>query len=109
MEVQNALTAYQVIEKEFQEAELKNSYQTPEIRLVSQAVPSQLPSSPGRFTIALASLLAGLVVAVGLAFFLEYLDRQVRGVRDVEDFVGVKVLGTIPRVAQRRWRQAGLL
>ena len=109
LEVQNALTAYQVIEKEFQEAELKNSYQTPEIRLVSQAVPSQLPSSPGRFTIALASLLAGLVVAVGLAFFLEYLDRQVRGVRDVEDFVGVKVLGTIPRVAQRRWRQAGLL
>jgi uncharacterized protein involved in exopolysaccharide biosynthesis len=109
LEVQNALTAYQVIEKEFQEAELKNSYQTPEIRLVSQAVPPQLPSSPGRFTIATASLFAGLVVAVGLAFFLEYLDRQVRGVRDVEDFVGVKVLGTIPRVAQRRWRQAGLL
>jgi uncharacterized protein involved in exopolysaccharide biosynthesis len=108
LDVQGALTAYQVIDKELQEAELKNSYPTPQIRLVSQAIPPHLPSSPIRFRIALASLLGGLVIAVGLAFFLEYLDRRVRGVHDVEDFVGVKVLATIPRVSRIRWWRAGL-
>jgi len=66
--------------------------------LVSQAVPPRLPSSPARATIALVSLLGALVVSVGLAFFLEYLNRRVRDIRDMEDFVGVTVLATIPRV-----------
>ena len=42
--------------------------------------------------------LAGLLVGVGLAFFLKYIDRKVRGVNDIEDFVGLKVIATIPRL-----------
>ena len=103
-----ALTAYQVLDKELREADIKYSYPMPEVRLVSRAFPPRLPSSPVRVTIALASLLSGLVVAVGLALFLEYLNRRVRGVGDVEDFVGVKVLATIPRVPRDRWQRAGL-
>ena len=33
---------------------------------------------------------------VALAFFLEYINRRVRGIKDIEDFVGLKVIGTIP-------------
>jgi capsular polysaccharide biosynthesis protein len=81
----------------------------PELGLVSEAIAPRLPSSPRRGYMALASVVAGLVVGLGLAFFLEYLNRRVRGIHDIEDFVGVKVLATIPRVSQRQWRQAGLL
>jgi uncharacterized protein involved in exopolysaccharide biosynthesis len=109
LDVKTADAAYQIVDKEFQEADIKNSYAMPEIGLVSEAVVPRLPSSPRRGYIALASLVGGLVVALGLAFFLEYLNRRIRGIHDIEDFVGVKVLATIPRISRRQWRHAGLL
>jgi uncharacterized protein involved in exopolysaccharide biosynthesis len=108
-EVKGAVAAYEAVDKEFKEADIKGSYGMPEARLVSIAAAPQLPSSPRRGTMALVSLFGGLIVAVGLAFFREYLNRRVRGIPDIEDFVGVKVLATIPRVSPRRWREAGLL
>jgi uncharacterized protein involved in exopolysaccharide biosynthesis len=109
LDVKSADAAYQIVDKEFQEADIKNSYTMPELGLVSEAIAPRLPSSPRRGYMALASVVAGLVVGLGLAFFLDYLNRRVRGIHDIEDFVGVKVLATIPRVSQRQWRQAGLL
>jgi capsular polysaccharide biosynthesis protein len=106
--VKVAFTAYEIVDKEVKEAEIKYSYNIPEVRLVSQAVVPRLPSSPIPVKIALICFLGGLVVAVGLSFFLEYLDRRVRDIHDIEDSIGVKVLATIPRVSQRRWRHAGL-
>jgi uncharacterized protein involved in exopolysaccharide biosynthesis len=98
-QVKSTANAYQIVEKEFKEAEIKHSYSMPEVRLVSEAVPPRLPSSPVRGTITLACLLGSLVVAVGLAFVLEYLNGKVRSVEDIENFVGVKVLATIPKMS----------
>ncbi len=93
-----ASTAYESVEKAVKEAEIKNSYAAREVLLVSEAVPPHLPAGPARLIIALAALLGGIVVGVGLAFSLEYMNRRIRGVREVEDIVGVKVLATIPRI-----------
>jgi uncharacterized protein involved in exopolysaccharide biosynthesis len=108
LDVKEALIAYEIVDKEFKEADIKYSYAMPEVHLVSQAVAPHLPSSPIRVKIALVSLVGGLIVAIGLAFFLEFLNRRVRGIHDVEERVGVKVLATIPRVSRRRWRHAAL-
>jgi len=107
-QVKIALVAYENADRQFRETDMKLSYAMPEARLVSEAAPPQLPSSPPRATIALVSLLGGLVVGVGFSFLLEYLNRGVRSIHDIEDFVGVKVIATIPRVFRRRWRHAGL-
>jgi uncharacterized protein involved in exopolysaccharide biosynthesis len=98
-DVKNELTAYEVIAKQYTEAEIKHSYVMPEARLVSAAVPPRLPSSPQRGLIALVSLLSGVTAGIGIAVVREYLNRRVRDIEDVEDFVGVKVLATIPRVS----------
>jgi uncharacterized protein involved in exopolysaccharide biosynthesis len=90
-------TTYETVAKALKDAEI-GSDPMPEARLISAAVAPQLPSRPHRSIIVLASFLSGLVVGVGLAFFLEFIDRRVRGIRDVEDFVGLKVIGTIPRL-----------
>jgi len=107
-DVKAAATTNEIVDKELREADIKLSYATPEVRLVSQAVPPQLPSSPRRGTITAASLLAGLIAAIGLAFLLEFVNRGVRGIYDIEGFVGVRVLATIPRISKRRWHLAGL-
>ena len=78
----------------------------PQVRLVSEAIPPRLPSSPRRDIITLSALLSGLVAGIGLAFALEYLQRGLRSIKDVEEFVGVKVLATIPRIPQNRWHEA---
>src|ERR1043166_3919770 len=41
--------------------------------------------------------LVGLVVGVGLAFFIEYLDTSVKTMDDVESLLGVPVLAIIPK------------
>jgi len=107
--LKGALTAYEVVDKEVEEADIKTSYGMPEVRLVSDASAPRLPSAPLRGTIALVSLIGGLIVGIGLAFFREYLNRGVRSIHDIEDFVGVRVIATIPRMFRRRWRHAGLL
>jgi uncharacterized protein involved in exopolysaccharide biosynthesis len=103
-DVKDALTAYEVVDKEFRQADINRSASVPEVQSVSEAIAPRLPSSPLRGTIALASFIGGLVIAVTLGFFLEYRNRRVRGINDVEEFVGVKVLATIPRIALNRWR-----
>jgi uncharacterized protein involved in exopolysaccharide biosynthesis len=101
-----ALTAYEIVEKGFKEAELKDSYAAREVQLVSAAVPPHRPSGPSRYLIALASFLGALVVGIGLAFLIEYMmGKRIRSVHDVEDFVGVKVLATIPRISPEQWRR----
>jgi uncharacterized protein involved in exopolysaccharide biosynthesis len=108
-DVKAALSAYEIVDKEYKQADIKRSYAMPEVRLVSPAVVPHLPSSPIPMKIALISLLGGSVIGLALAFSLEGLNRRFRGIHDVEDFVGVKVLATIPRIPRRRWHHAGLL
>jgi uncharacterized protein involved in exopolysaccharide biosynthesis len=96
-DVDVANTAYATVAKELRDAEIKSD-PMPEARLVSLAFVSELPTKPRRVVIAGVSLLAGLLVGVALAFFLKYIDRKVRGVNDIEDFVGLKVIATIPRL-----------
>lgn len=96
-DVEVAATTYETVAKALKDAEIKSD-PVPEARLISPAAVPQLPSRPRRGVIALASLLSGLAAGVILAFFLEYIDRRVRGIREVENFVGLKVIGTIPRV-----------
>lgn len=42
-------------------------------------------------------VLVGLIVGVGLAFFIEYLDTSVKTIDDVEQALGSPVLGVIPQ------------
>ena len=45
--------------------------------------------------------LVGLLIGIGLAFLLDYLDPSVRTRREVEDLLRLPVLGAIPRSGRR--------
>lgn len=58
------------------------------------------PSYPARPRVGLnlaLGALVGLVVGLGLAFFIEYLDTSVKTMEDVEGLLGVPVLAIIPQ------------
>ena len=56
------------------------------------------PSSPNTKAYLWISVVVGLGLGVGLAFFLEYLDTSVKTLADVEKFIGVSVLAVVPKI-----------
>lgn len=61
--------------------------------------PKNVQSNTSRdLTNAIVRIVLGIVAAVALAFFLEYLDRSVRDERDAARVLEMPVLGRIPRV-----------
>ncbi len=59
--------------------------------------------SPARPRVALnlaLGALVGLILGIGLAFFIEYLDTSIKTMDDVETLLGVPVLAIIPRNIQ---------
>ncbi len=51
--------------------------------------------------------MVGLVLGLGLAFFIEYLDTSVKTMEDVESLLGVPVLAIIPKGIRLLHKEAG--
>lgn len=105
-DVDVANTAYATVAKQLKDLEIKSD-SIPDARLISEAFVSELPTSPRREIYLGASLLAGLLFGVFIAFLLEYINGKVRGISDIEEFVGLKVIGTIPRMRCPQFPQQG--
>jgi len=61
------------------------------------ARPNKRPVSPKPFLIIPVGIILGLLVGVGMAFFVEYLDTSVKTIEDVERSLQAPVLGVIPQ------------
>ncbi len=68
--------------------------------IISHASASPNPIRPILWLNITLSGVAGLVLGLSVAFFLEYLDTSVKSLNDVEKTLGVPVLGIIPRGVQ---------
>ena len=66
-------------------------------RIWERAEPSTAPSKPKVLLNMALAVVVGLIVGLGLAFFLEYLDTSVKTMEDVENFLQVPVLAVVPK------------
>ena len=71
------------------------------IRLVDQAETPRSPVSPNRTRDLALGLLGGLLAAIGLALFVEYLDNRVKNPDEIKGFLGLPFLGLIPGLRER--------
>ena len=67
------------------------------VEIVDTAVPGLRPVRPNKPLNIALGIIIGLVVGVGLAFFIEYLDTSVKTIDDVERSLQSPVLGVIPQ------------
>jgi capsular exopolysaccharide synthesis family protein len=66
-------------------------------RIWEKAEPASAPSKPNVLLNMALATVVGLIVGIGLAFFLEYLDTSVKTMEDVENFLQVPVLAVVPK------------
>ncbi|HEY8875893.1 MAG TPA: Wzz/FepE/Etk N-terminal domain-containing protein [Desulfosporosinus sp.] len=66
------------------------------VSIVDRAVLPDKPVKPNKTLNVLIAFVVGLMASVGMVFLLEYLDNTVKTSQDVEDILGIPVLGVIP-------------
>jgi succinoglycan biosynthesis transport protein ExoP len=67
------------------------------VEVMDPALPGIRPVKPNKPLNIALGIIIGLVVGVGLAFFIEYLDTSVKTIDDVERSLQSPVLGVIPQ------------
>ena len=67
------------------------------VQITDTAEPGKAPVKPNKTVNIALGLIFGLIMGVGLAFFIEYLDTSVKTIDDVERTFQAPVLGVIPQ------------
>jgi capsular polysaccharide biosynthesis protein len=92
-----ANTTVEVFQKEI--PELMNLENVKTLSL-AETVDNPSPASPNIFLNTVIALVLGALVAIALAFLLEYLDNTVKTEADIEKRIGVPVIGIISHMTE---------
>jgi len=90
---QHNLTFAKLEAEQLEAATPKNSM----VQMTDKAEPGKTPVKPNKTVNIVLGLVFGLIMGVGLAFFIEYLDTSVKTIDDVERTFQAPVLGVIPQ------------
>jgi len=75
------------------------------IRVVDYAIAQKRPVAPRRTVIVGTSFLLALVLGVGLALLIEYLDDTLRSTEDVESFLHLPSVAVIPQIGKTKTKR----
>lgn len=96
-----------VFKKRIMDMQQVLNYKTLSIQLLNE------PTAPTPITITpkpmlKMAIIAGLVLGIGLAFFLESFDGSIRKNKEVELVLGIPVLGSVPRISKKNIKKKRL-
>jgi capsular exopolysaccharide synthesis family protein len=90
-----------VINKAMSEVQLGASMLSNNVSVLDPATPPLYPVKPRRRMNLLIGAVFGMFLGVAAAFFLDYLDNTFRTPEDIEKYLGLAVLGVIPKLGNR--------
>ena len=96
---------YIILLEKYQEARINEAMELGDIRVIDEARIPKDPIKPNKkLNLAIGGIL-GLMLGVMLTFFLEYMDNTIKTTDDIERYLGLPVLGLIPKVTQKTKRK----
>ncbi len=93
----SAKSLLMAIEQRYAAAKFDQVLSTIPVKIWEKAEPGLYPEKPKVPVYMLLAALIGIVVGVGLAFFIEYLDTSVKTIEDIEKYLSLTVLAVVPR------------
>ncbi len=101
-EVENAQRNYDSAMQRYNQTRLEAQATQTDVAILNQAIPPLDPSSPKLILNLVLSVFLGSLLAVGVAFLVEMIDRRLRSPQDIVDALGIPVLGVLGRTPRRR-------
>jgi capsular exopolysaccharide synthesis family protein len=95
------------MEVNYQSTKMNEMVKSPTARVWEKAEKSDAPAKPRVPMIMMGAFLAGLILGIALAFFIEYLDTSVKTLDDVERYLQIPVLAVIPSNVSILMKNAG--
>ena len=100
---------YESVLKRLNETAVANDLAAANISITQRAELPLAPSSPQTLLILLVSAILGLLLAVGYAFFLEYMDAAMNTPQGVWAAVSLATLGVVPQLGSLQQRHRLML
>ncbi len=97
-EVDNAQAAYDAALARTAQTRLESQIAATDIAVLNKAMAPSRPATPGLQTALFLALTAGLLLGIGIALCLEWVDQRIRHISDLELGLGLPVLASIPRL-----------
>jgi capsular exopolysaccharide synthesis family protein len=91
---------YNQLERRYQEVLIAEAEKLDEVKIVKPAIEPASPINPPKTgTNTILGTILGLILGVVFAFLIETFDTSIGAIEEVEEFLGVHVLGVIPFVS----------
>ncbi|MBT2657076.1 capsular biosynthesis protein [Bacillus sp. ISL-18] len=78
------------------------------VRLLSKAKVNPVPINQKNNNKLYLGIIGGLVVGIGLAFLLDSFDDRIRPNHDIENLLGLPLLGRVPKVTKRNVKKRSM-
>jgi succinoglycan biosynthesis transport protein ExoP len=101
-EVETERSLFNNVLKQGSEATMNKQAAPTEVLIVGEPALPQKPVRPAKKVILLIGSAGGLVLGLGLIFFLNALDSSFKMAEEVEQYLGLPVLGALPQVASKK-------
>ena len=95
-EVETNRQLYDALIKRIKEQSVTEEVQSVNVWIVEKAEKPKSPVKPRKALNLLLGIIVGLFGGIGMAFFFEYIDNTIKLPEDVEERLGISVLGVIP-------------
>ena len=96
-DLERARMIYDQLGSRIRQQIIRNAAPKNPVEIFDRAVIDRRPVSPNHFTNVLISIFVGFGAGIGLAYFIEYLDTTIKSSEDIEQLLGLPVLGLIPQ------------
>jgi len=93
---------YLLLLEKYQEARINEVMELGDIRIIDKAFAPDSPINPNKKLNLLIGGILGLMVGFMAAFFGEYMDNTIKNTEDVERYLGLPVIGIIPKINSKR-------
>ncbi|CUH94478.1 hypothetical protein P22_0544 [Propionispora sp. 2/2-37] len=96
---------YIMLAKRHEEARISEVMEPTDVQIVDAAIMPEKPVKPRKMLNTLVGAVLGLFLGTGLAFVLEHMNKTIRTAEDVQQYLDLPILGSIPDFAEKQERK----